>query len=66
MGGIEMSEEIIYAEAYHEGIKDAVNIFLLAHMEGLDIPGIRERLVNARKEAKVYLEETIEEYIEED
>ena len=61
-----MSEEIIYAEAYHEGIKDAVNIFLLAHMEGLDIPGIRERLVNARKEAKVYLEETIEEYIEED
>ena len=66
MGGIEMSEEIIYAEAYHEGIKDAVNIFLLAHMEGLDILGIRERLVNACKEAKVYLEETIEEYIEED
>ena len=61
-----MSEEIIYDEAYHEGMKDAVNIFLLAHMEGLDIPGIRERLVNARTNAKLQLDESIEEYIEED
>ena len=61
-----MSEEILYNEAYHEGMKDAVNIFLLAHMEGLDIPGIRERLVNARTNAKLELDESIEEYIEED
>jgi uncharacterized membrane protein len=61
-----MSEEIIYDEAYHEGLKDAVNIFLMAHMEGLTLPQIRERLVNARTNAKVQLENTIEEYIEED
>jgi len=59
-----MSEEIIYAEAYHEGVKDAVNIFLLAHMEGLDIPGIRERLCNARTNAKIDLEDAIGEYME--
>ena len=33
-----MSEEAIYDEGYHEGIKDVVNIFLLMHMEGATLP----------------------------
>ena len=56
-----MSDELIYQDAYHEGIKDAVNVFLLAHMEGLDIPGIRERLVNVRNNARVILNEVIDQ-----
>ena len=61
-----MSDELIYQDAYHEGLKDAVNIFLLAHMEGLDLPSIRERLVNARTNAKVILNEIIDQEEEED
>ena len=60
-----MSDELIYQDAYHEGLKDAVNIFLLAHMEGLDLPAIRERLVNARTNAKVILNEVIDQEEEE-
>ena len=52
-----MSDEIIYQDAYHEGVKDALNIFLLGHMEGLSLVQIRERLVNARTNAKVMLNE---------
>ena len=51
-----MSEEAIYDEGYHEGIKDVVNIFLLMHMEGATLPEIRERIVNMRKNAKIELD----------
>jgi len=47
-----MSEEAIYDEGYHDGIKDVVNIFLLMHMDGSSLPEIRERIVNMRKNAK--------------
>ena len=29
-----MSEEAIYDEGYHDGIKDVVNVFLMMHMQG--------------------------------
>ncbi len=61
-----MSDELIYQDAYHEGLRDAVNIFLLAHMEGLDLPAIRERLINARTNAKVILDEVIDQEEKED
>jgi hypothetical protein len=56
-----MSDEVIYQDAYHEGVKDALNIFLLGHMEGLSLVQIRERLVNARTNAKVILNEIIDQ-----
>ena len=51
-----MSEEAIYDEGYHDGIKDVVNVFLLMHMDGSSLPEIRERIVNMRKNAKLELD----------
>jgi len=51
-----MSEEAIYDEGYHDGIKDVVNTFLMMHMEGHTLPEIRERIVEMRKRAKLELD----------
>ena len=51
-----MSEEAIYDEGYHDGIKDVVNIFLMMHMDGSSLPEIRDRIVLMRKRAKLELD----------
>jgi hypothetical protein len=55
-----MSEEAIYDEAYYQGIKDVVQIFLLMHMDGATLVEIRERIVNMRGNAKIDYEDSIE------
>ena len=52
-----MSEEAIYDDGYHEGIKDVVNVFLMMHMQGMSLPEIRERIIIMRKNAKIVLDE---------
>jgi len=53
-----MSEEAIYDKGYYHGVKDALQTFLLMHMEGKTLVEIRESLVNARSLAKNELEES--------
>jgi hypothetical protein len=50
-----MSEQDFDA-GYYDGIRDALNLFLVMHMESATLPEIRERLVNMRSNAKVTLE----------
>ena len=50
-----MSEQEFDA-GYYDGIRDAVNLLLIMHMEGATLPEIRDRLVNMRANAKVRLE----------
>jgi len=50
-----MSEQDFDA-GYYDGIRDAVNLLLIMHMEGATLPEIRDRLVNMRSNAKVTLE----------
>ena len=51
-----MNDELIYAVAYHEGIKNVVNIFLMMHMDGSSLPEIRDRIIQMRKRAKLELD----------
>jgi len=53
-----MSEEAIYDEGYYLGIKDALQTFLLMHMEGKSLVEIRESLVNMRSLAKNEMKES--------
>jgi len=53
-----MSEEAIYDEGYYNGVKDALQTFLLMHMEAKTLVEIRESLVNMRSLAKNELEES--------
>jgi|APSaa5957512493_1039668.scaffolds.fasta_scaffold261903_2 hypothetical protein len=50
-----MSEQD-FDSGYYEGIRDALNLLLIMHMEGATLPEIRERLVNMRANAKVTVE----------
>ena len=47
-----MSEEAIYDEGYHDGIKDVVNQFLLMHMQGMSLVEIRDRITIMRTNAR--------------
>jgi len=51
-----MSEDIIYDDGYHDGVKDVVNMFLMMHMNGSTLPEIRDRIVQMRKRAKLQLD----------
>lgn len=63
-----MSEEIIYDDGYHDGVKDVVNMFLLMHMNGSTLVEIRERIVQMRKRAKIQLDyaKDQEHYLDDD
>jgi len=55
-----MSEEAIYDEGYHMGIFDALQTFLMMHIEGSTLIEIRERLVVMRANSKLELQKSRE------
>jgi len=55
-----MSEEAIYDEGYYQGIRDALQEFLMMHMQGSTLIEIRERLVNMRARSKLEYENSLE------
>ena len=55
-----MSEEAIYDEGYYQGIKDALQEFLMMHVQGSTLIEIRERLVNMRTRSQLEYENSKE------